>query len=275
MESIKNTFSAINPFSKTITPMENITNDVTERLGNVTEGLDNVKNTVSSTLKDITEKSNTLKIMDKFSLTPPTVEEIKQSVTPIKTTSVFSWGTRLILLFIILALLATNSYKYLAKGEDGFLKNLVESFLNVLDTIKDFFENTFKGTKLGGNIIITSIKDFINLLKSLLLSIKSKEDIYVKQKKDNNNIGDNNKVGGNKLTKNSKVGKSVNKNKKKNNKPNNDTSDSKIQMKEGGYCYIGYQTPHNACIKVEDVGKCMSGKVFKTKTMCDDYIPNI
>jgi len=275
MESIKNTFSTINPFSKTNTPMENITNDVTERLGNVTEGLDNVKNTVSSTVQDITEKSNTLKIMDKFSLTPPTVEEIKQSVTPIKTGGVFSWGTRLILLFIILALLATNSYKYLAKGEDGFLKNLVESFLNVLDTIKDFFENTFEGTKLGGNIIITSIKDFINLLKSFLLSIKSNEDIYVKQKKDNNNIGDNNKVGGNKLTKNSKVGKSVNKNKKKNNKPNNDTSDSKIQMKEGGYCYIGYQTPHNACIKVDDVGKCMSGKVFKTKTMCNDYIPKI
>ena len=272
MESIKNTFSSINPFSKTKTPMENITDNVTERLSNVSEGLGDIKNTDSSTVQDITEKTNTQKIMDKFSLTPPTVEQIKESVTPKETSSTFSWGTRLILLFIILALLATNSYKYLAKGEDGFLKNLIGTFLNILDTIKDFFENTFKGTKLGGNIIITSIKDFINLLKTLLLSIKSNEDIYIKQKKEKVGISKNSKVG---ISKNSKVGKSVNKNNKKNNKPSNDTSDSKIQKKEGGYCYIGYQTPHNACIKVDDVGKCMSGKVFKTKTKCDDYIPKI
>ena len=145
MESIKNTFSSINPFSKTKTPMENITDNVTERLSNVSEGLGDIKNTVSSTVQDITEKTNTQKIMDKFSLTPPTVEQIKESVTPKEeTSSTFSWGTRLILLFIILALLATNSYKYLAKGEDGFLKNLIGTFLNILDTIKDFFENTFK-----------------------------------------------------------------------------------------------------------------------------------
>lgn len=274
MESIKNSFSSINPFSKTKTPMENITDNVTERLSNVSEGLSDIKNTVSSTVQDITEKTNTQKIMDKFSLIPPTVEQIKESVTPIETSSVFSWGTRLILLFIILALLATNSYKYLAKGEDGFLKNLVGTFLNILDTIRDFFENTFKGTKLGGNIVITSIKDLINLLKSLLLSIKTNEDIYVKQKKDKEGIKESGTVGGN-VSKNSKVGESVNKNKKNNNKPNHDTSDSKIQMKEGGYCYVGYQTPHNACIKVDDIGKCMSGKVFKNKEMCTDYIPKI
>lgn len=82
MESIKNTFSSINPFSKTKTPMENITDNVTERLSNVSEGLGDIKNTVSSTVQDITEKTNTQKIMDKFSLTPPTVEQIKESVTP-------------------------------------------------------------------------------------------------------------------------------------------------------------------------------------------------
>tara|TARA_B100001142_G_scaffold321704_2_gene368813 strand:+ start:85 stop:900 length:816 start_codon:yes stop_codon:yes gene_type:complete len=271
MESIKNTFSTINPFSKTKTPMENITDDVSERLGNVSEGLSNVKNTVSSTIEDMTGKSNTQKIMDRFSLTPPTVEQIKQSVTPIKTSSTFSWGTRLIFLFIILALLATNSYKYLAKGEHGFLKNLVDTFLIVLDTIKDFFENTFKGTKMGSHIIFTSIKDFINLLKSLLLSIKSNEDIYIKSPKEKikKKLTPKNQVD------NNKVGKSVNKNKKNNNKPMNDSSNSKIQMKEGGYCYIGFQTPHNACIKVNDIDKCMSGKVFKTKARCDEYIPNI
>jgi hypothetical protein len=269
MESVKNTFSSINPFSKTKTPVENITDDVTERLSNV-------KNTVSSTIEDMTnmtEKSNSQKIMDKFSLTPPTVEQIKQSVTPVKTSSTFSWGTRLILLFIILALLATNSYKYLAKGEDGFLKNLVDAFLNVLDTIIDFFENTFKGTKMGSNIIFTSIKSFINLLKSLLLSIKSNKDIYIKQnKKEKKKEKENHQEV---KKKDNKVAKSVNNNNKKINKPSNDTSDSKIQKKEGGYCYIGYQTPHNACIKVDDVSKCMSGKVFKSKARCDDYIPKI
>ena len=265
MESIKNTFSSINPFSKTKTPMENITDDVTERLSNV-------KNSISSTVENIIpqQQSNSQKIMDKFSLTPPTVEQIKQSVTPVKTSSTFSWGTRLILLFIILALLATNSYKYLAKGEHVFLKNIIDTVLSILDTIRDFIENTFKGSKIGGNIIITSIKDFINLLKSIFLSLKENKNVYIKQsKKEKNPVKKGSEKNDN------KVGKSVNNNKKKNNKPVNDTSDSKIQKKEGGYCYVGYQTPHNACIKVDDVGKCMSGRVFKTKARCDEYIPKI
>lgn len=266
MESIKNTFSSINPFSKTKTPMENITDDVTERLSNV-------KNSVSSTVENIMpqQQSNSQKIMEKFSLNPPTIEQIKQSVAPIKTPSAFSWGIRLILLFIIIALLAANSYKYLAKGEHVFLKNIIDTVLSILDTIRDFIENTFKGSKIGGNIIITSIKDFINLIKSMFLSLKENKNVYIKQskkekkpvKKVSNEKNDN------------KVGKSVNNNKKKNNKPVNDTSDSKIQKKEGGYCYVGYQTPHNACIKVDDVGKCMSGRVFKTKSRCDEYIPKI
>jgi len=269
MESIKNTFSSINPFSKTKTPMENITDDVTERLNNVSEGLSNVKNTVSSTIEDMTnmtEKSNSQKIMDKFSLTPPTMEQIEQSVAPVKTSSAFSWGIRLILLFIILALLSANSYKYLAKGEHVFLKNIIDTILSILDTIRDFIENTFKGSKIGGNIIITSIKDFINLLKSIFLSLKENKNVYIKQKE---------KKPVNKVLNENKVGKSVNNNNKKKNKPVNDTSDSKIQQKEGGYCYVGYQTPHNACIKVDDVGKCMSGRVFKTKARCDEYIPKI
>ena len=137
MESIKNTFSSINPFSKTKTPMEKINDDVSERLSNV--------NTFSSTIDNISnipEKSNTQKIMDKFSLTPPSVEQIKQSVTPIKKSNSFSWGIRFILLFIIIALLAVNSYKYLAKGEHVFLRNVIDAILGVLDTIKDFIENT-------------------------------------------------------------------------------------------------------------------------------------
>ena len=265
MESIKNTFSSINPFSKTKTPMENITDDVTERLSNV-------KDSVSSTVENIMpQQSNSQKIMDKFSLTPPTVEQIKQSVIPVQTSGSFSWGIRFILLFIIIALLAANSYKYLAKGEHVFLKNVVDAILNVLDTIRDFIDNTFKGTKIGGNIIITSIKDFINLIKSLFLSIKANEDIYMKQsKKDKKTLKKISKVKND-----NKIGKSVNNNKKKNKEPNNDTSDSKIQKKEGGYCYIGYQSPHNACIKVNDVGKCLSGRVFKTKSKCDEYIPKL
>ena len=267
MESIKNTFSSINPFSKTKTPMEKISDDVSERLGNV-------KDTVSSTVQNMTnisEKSNTQKIMDKFSLTPPTVEQIKHSVTPIKKSSSFSWGIRFILLFIIIALLAVNSYKYLAKGEHVFLRNVIDAILNVLDTIKDFIENTFKGTKMGGNIIVKSLIDFVNLIKSLFLSLKSNENVYIKQSKKKKE--EKKEVNANKNA--SKVAKSVNNNKKKNKKPGNDSSDSKIQKKEGGYCYIGYQTPHNACIKVDDVGKCMSGRVFKTKSRCDSYIPKL
>ena len=266
MESIKNTFSSINPFSKTKTSMEKINDDVSERLSNV-------KNTFSSTIDNISnipEKSNTQKIMDKFSLTPPTVEQIKQSVTPIKKSNSFSWGIRFILLFIIIALLAVNSYKYLAKGEHVFLRNVIDAILGVLDTIKDFIENTLKGTKIGGNIIVKSVIDFINLIKSMFLSLKKNENVYIKQskkkKKEKKEVVVNN--NGN------KVGKSVNNNKKKKKKPGNDSSDSKIQQKEGGYCYIGYQTPHNACIKVDDVTKCMSGRVFKTKNKCDSYIPN-
>ena len=57
--------------------------------------------------------------------------------------------------------------------------------------------------------------------------------------------------------------------KEKKEKPEGDSSESEIQTnKKASFCYIGHQSPHNACVQVSDVKKCMSGKIFK-----QTYIP--
>jgi len=269
MESITNTISSINPFKTEKTPMEKIK--------------DNVSNTISSVVSPI-EKTNTQKVMDKFSLTPPSISQLTETVAP---TPTIGWGVRFILLFIILALLTVNSYKYLAKGEYTLLRNFFDIIENILETIKQFLENTFEGTRFGSNIVITSLKDSVNLLKSSIISLKSNNNTYLKQKESTEKAKESSKKAkeSSEKAKESRapgapkgvIGESpltVNKNKNKNKNPKNDNSDSKIQKKTGGYCYIGYQTPHNACIKLDDINKCMSGKTFKTKTGCDEYIPN-
>jgi hypothetical protein len=258
MESITNTISSINPFKTEKTPMEKIK--------------DNVSNTISSVVSPI-EKTNTQKVMDKFSLTPPSISQLTETVAP---TPTIGWGVRFILLFIILALLTVNSYKYLAKGEYTLLRNFFDIIENILETIKQFLENTFEGTRFGSNIVITSLKDSVNLLKSSIISLKSNNNTYLKQKESTEKAKESSKKAKESRAPRAPkgvIGKSpltVNKNKN----PKNDNSDSKIQKKTGGYCYIGYQTPHNACIKLDDINKCMSGKTFKTKTGCDEYIPN-
>ena len=51
-------------------------------------------------------------------------------------------------------------------------------------------------------------------------------------------------------------------------------SESEIQTsKKGKFCYIGQQTPHNACVKINDVTKCMSGKIFNTLKEGEGYKP--
>ena len=74
------------------------------------------------------------------------------------------------------------------------------------------------------------------------------------------------------INKSSKVGKKINKKEEMNEKPEEDISNSKIQnSSKGKYCFIGHQSPHNACVQLNDTTKCMSGKVFKTLKECEGY----
>lgn len=206
------------------------------------------------------EKSNTQKVFDKFSL------GTSQNILPKSNMSTWqNWGLRFFLLFVILALLGVNAWAYLIKGTDLFsskLRTIVStSGENIFDTIQLTFDNLVKGTRFSGGILANAVKDSINLIKGIFTSVNLKDNESATLKQDK------------KSEKKSSVSKAL---KKKENKENAtpDVSESSIQKKKtGGFCFIGHQTPHNACIKVDDVRKCLSGKVFKTMSECNDYIP--
>jgi hypothetical protein len=218
---------------------------------------------ISETLQSVnplSEKSNSQDIMNKF---PISSENIYiPSIKPQSTWQ--SWIIRIILLFIILALLGINLWAYLVKGTDlfsGKLRDVVSTGGNsFFDTIQTAFDNTAQGTRFSTGIVADSFKSLINVLKGVFTSVKKGESITLKQETPITN-------------KKSKLSKVLNKeNKKEDAKP--DMTESEIQKKNAGFCYIGHQTPHNACVKIDDTKKCMSGKFFKSMDECRNYKPN-
>ena len=195
------------------------------------------------------------------------------SISTEGSTSTSSWVIRLLLLFIILALLSANLITYMQKGTDVFSGKLRTFFStsgkSFFDTVEKGFDNTVEGTYFSSGILKDSVKSVINLLKGLFIvdNLSSEEKKVAKMKVKNKKNKKNKKNNG----------KSVEdslKDKKNNENVKPDISESEIQKKVEGFCFIGHQAPHNACIKVTDTSKCLSGKIFKTQNECENYKPD-
>lgn len=245
MESVKST-------------LNNITN-----MGNNDSVMSNITSKVPEIPSNPLEKSSTERLMDKFSLSSkPSIPSL-QSVNQESGGSSMGWGFRFFLLLFILILLLVNAWTYLEKGKDIFSENLRKGFLSgskgIFNTIQTSFENLVDGTRFSKGILADSVKSFINLIRATLTTKLSKNE-NAKMKQDEE--------------KKAKLSKEINSKKNKKDKPKKDESESEIQQnKKGNYCYIGHLSPQNACIQVNDVKKCMSGKVFNTMKECEGYKP--
>ena len=208
------------------------------------------------------EKSNTEKMMDKFSFSSKPSLSLNSTYQNVPSGTSMGWGFRIFLLFFILILLIVNAWTYLEKGKDIFSENLRNSFLNssngVFGAMELSFDNLVKGTRFSKGILADSVKSVINLIRTMLTTkLSTGEKAMIKQ--------DDTK---------SQISKEINSKKKKKKQPTADESESSIQTsKKGNVCYIGHQSPHNACIQMNDVKKCMSGKIFKTIKECQGYKP--
>ena len=247
MEGIKSTMDNVsNSVSNSVS---NVTSNVSEKVSNSFSSVPEFKSSFGNPL----EKTNTEKVMEKFSLssTPGTNSRSSDSY--------LGYGFKFFLLFVILALLVVNLWAYLEKGTDIFSGKLRDIFVNtgdgVLDTIQKTFDNMVSGTRFGKGIIYDSVSSSLNLMKSMLITkFKKNEKVFIKPEKE------------------SKLKKKINKKEELKQKPNEDSSESNIQNHvKGSYCFIGNQTPHNACVEISDTTKCMSGKLFKTLKECEGH----
>lgn len=244
MESVKSTLNNITNMGKNNSMISNISNKVPELPSNPLE------------------KSSTEKLMDKFSLSSKSSIPSLQSVTQ-ESSSSFGWGFRIFLLLFILVLLLVNAWTYLEKGKDVFSDNLRNGFLDgskgFFNSIQSSFDNLVDGTQFSGGVLSDSVKSMINLVRATLTTKLGKDEKATMKQ--------NNKTK-------KKLDKEINSKKETKEKPEEDKSESEIQTaKKGNFCYIGHQSPHNACVQVNDVRKCMSGKIFKSMKECQGYKP--
>jgi len=244
MESVKSTLNNITNMGKNNSMISNISNKIPELPSNPLE------------------KSSTEKLMDKFSLSSkPSIPSL-QSVTQ-ESSSSFGWGFRIFLLLFILVLLLVNAWTYLEKGKDVFSDNLRNGFLDgskgFFNSIQSSFDNLVDGKQFSGGVLSDSVKSVINLVRATLTTKLGKgEKATMKQNNETKK----------------KLTKEINSKKETKEKPEEDKSESEIQTaKKGNFCYIGHQSPHNACVQINDVKKCMSGKIFKSMKECQGYKP--
>jgi hypothetical protein len=216
-------------------------------------------------INPLQEKSNTEKVMEKFSFTS------NNQVEPLSIRSVNggSWMTRFFLLIIIVILMIITFGAYLVKGKTEGSETLRSVFSKgggvLMNTIEETFNKFIEGTRFSGGVLAGSVISVINLFKTMFSSLDYEEKVYVKQKS---------KKKKEKKGEKSKMEKEVMNKKKSDKKAEPDNMNSSIQeKKKPGFCYVGYQAPHNACIQLDDVKKCMSGKVFNTMDDCVNYKP--
>ncbi len=225
----------------------------------------NIVDSVKS-VNPLQEKSNTENVLEKFSFTPSN----DNSPLSMKTNSGSSWVTRIFLLIIIVILMIFTFGAYLVKGKSEGSKTLRAVFSKgggaLIDTVEQTFNKFVEGTRFSGGILAGSVKSILNLIKTMFISLDYQEKIYVKQKenKKRKKKEEKSKMEKEVMEKKGNGGESA----------SPDSVKSTIQeKKKPGFCYVGYQAPHNACIQLDDVKKCMSGKVFNTMDDCVNYKP--
>ena len=220
----------------------------------------NIVNSVKS-VNPLQEKSNTTKVLEKFSFVPS-----NNSPSVVNNPNSFgSWMTRFFLLFIIFILVIITFGAYLVKGKtdnSSYLRGIFSKGGNAfMDTFEQTFNKLIEGTRFSGGVLAGSVKSVINLIKAMFTSLDKGENAYIKQKPEKP-----------KKKNGKKVEKDVMKQKKEKNDAKPDESKSSIQeKKKPGFCFVGYQAPHNACIQLDDVKKCMSGKVFDSMDACINF----
>jgi hypothetical protein len=257
------TLKSLNPFQEKSTTQSVV--DSVKSFNPLQEKSTNEKIVDSvKSLNPLQEKSNTEKVFEKFSFTN------NNSVTNLKpVNSKGSWLTRFFLLFIIIILVIITFGAYLVKGKTENSNDLRILFSKggnaFMDTLQETFNKLIEGTRFSGGVLSGSVKSIINLFKALFTSLDVEKNTYIKQEK---------KVKSNKKNKKNELEEKVMKNNKNDSKPSPDNNDSTIQeKKKPGFCYVGYQAPHNACIQLDDVKKCMSGKIFNTMDECINFKP--
>ena len=213
-------------------------------------------------MNPLQEKSNSEKVLEKFSFVPSNNSSIINNQN-----SFGSWMTRFFLLFIIFILVIITFGAYLVKGKTEDSSKLRMVFSKGGNAFMDTFQQTFnkliEGTRFSGGVLAGSVKSVVNLIKVMFTSLDAGENAYIKQKPNKPK----------KLKKNGKnIEKNVMKQEKKKIDAKPDESKSSIQeKKKPGFCFIGHQSPHNACIQLDDTKKCMSGKVFDTMDQCVNF----
>ena len=221
----------------------------------------NIVDSVRS-LNPLQEKSNTEKVLEKFSFTPSN-DNIEFNMN---SNSGGSWMTRIFLLIIIVILMIITFGAYLVKGKTEGSKTLRTVFSKgggaLMDTMEQTFNKFVEGTRFSGGVLAGSVKSMLNLIKTMFVSLDYQDKIYVKQKEKKKKEGK------------SKMEKEVMEKGEDGGNASPDSVESTIQKKKKpGFCYVGYQAPHNACIQLDDVKKCMSGKAFDTMDECVNYKP--
>jgi len=167
MEDSEESISKLNPFNK-----KSIVEEVQSKIEEVNPFKKNKSEEILESMKSPFKESDiSSKMMNKLG----------QGETDWK-----SWAIRLLLLFIILALLSANILAYLNKGTDLFSSKLRGAVTtggkSIFDTIEKGFDNTIDGTTFSTGVFADSVKSVLNLFRGFLLFDNSKKD--KKEKKD-------------------------------------------------------------------------------------------
>ena len=164
---------------------------------------------------------------------------------------------KILLIIIIISALGFNLLAYLAQGTD-YLSKLVESGATYLPSgFGRTLQMSAAGTALGGEIAAGTITDVDKVITGAAsptdTTPNEHKEIWDKRNQNLSDAVDKRHIQG--------------VNQMPEHEP--DESDSTIQHKQkGGWCYVGTDRGFRSCVKIEDSQRCMSGKIFPTKTIC-------
>ena len=180
-------------------------------------------------------------------------------------------------IIIVLGFLGLNIFTYLKEGVDVityFLKKVSDPIIKPIGKItRPVTKPIIKGLKRTSDLTKNTAKDLIKGLDIEEQSPEEVEEVEEVEEKPKKLPKIKGKKG--KIEDDDRVEKAWQLEKEKiksEEEPEPDSSYlSNIQaQKKVGWCLIGSNRGHRACVKIHEMDKCMSGKVYRTEAICHD-----
>jgi hypothetical protein len=207
--------------------------------------MDDVVTKISNTVKNINTGKTPIKMSD---ISPPPLKAPK-IINPSNKWDMLS-VLKVFLIVVLLTLIGFNVFSYLAQGTNMFSYFISNYSHYIPNGIKNTFNLTEKGTKLGLDVTRKTMDEVAEIAEETT-------GIHAKRWKNRDK----------------NLEKSINEGNFRgvNNFPHQepDVSNSTVQEnKKKGWCYVGTDRTHRSCVKVGKQDTCMSGKIFPTNQIC-------